>query len=288
MLQLLHEFRHNEGYLLLGIPVRTKMKVPISDFSKSVRKFIVNKFAVEDITKAYSMPWEFHNWVDYLHDNGDEKLRLIQLLVDLDLDDSLKSLDYNRVRDLMTMVENYNMDMKSLILKINEYIMREGLSVYETMRNLNDYNRMSKSMSQKYQKYPKYLLSTHHIVVRNYNAFREYYEEQAFLNMVDKSLAHKGVKYSVLTPEKSQDIKDEGAQQHHCVASYVKSVINGDTQIVFMRDNKNLDKPLLTIEVKDGKVYQAKGTYNRPATEDELKFIHTYANQHNLKVSAHI
>lgn len=291
MLLLLHEYRHTESWLLLGFPVDSRMSRPVSDYPKTVRKYLLKRFGPDAPRDRYryNHGYNFHRWLNFLSDEGTEKIRFVELLQSLELPDELGRLDINDVRTLYNMSRDYNMDMKSLLLQIGYYMMREGLSCYETIRNLNDYNRMSKAMSpRKWQKYPKYLLSTHHIVVRNYNAFRETYEEQAFQNMVNDNLAHKGVTYSVLTAKSSQDIKDEGAQQHHCVASYVKQVIEGQTQIVFMRNNKELDKPLLTIEVKDGKVYQAKGSYNRQPTVEEMKFIKTYANQKNLGIGAYL
>jgi hypothetical protein len=290
MLTALHQYRHAEGYILLGLPVTGKYSKPISDYPKLVRKYLIGRFAnVENAGyRRNSNSYTFRQWLTYFEDESTDKLRFIQLIDQLDMTEIFGELDTYSLNTLFNMSRDHNMDLKSLLLKIREYIQREGLTLGETTRNLSDYNRMSKTMSTKYQKYPKYLLSTHSIVVRNYNSFKETYEEQAFLNMVDKSLAHKGVTYSILVAEKSQDIKDEGANQHHCVASYVKQIINGTTQIVFMRLNNNIDKPLLTIEVNNGKVQQAKGSYNRGTSEDELKFIHTYAKAHDLGVSNYL
>lgn len=286
MLSVLHHYRHNEGYILLGLPVERRMERPISDYPKTVRKYLIDRFANKQ--DQWRIAHDFDRWISCLSDEGVEKLRFLDLINQLDIHEHFNDMSTWELQNIFNMSRDYNMDLKSLLLQVHYYIRGEGLTLTNVIINLNDYNRMAKAMTNKWQKYPKYLLSTHQITVKNFNAFKETYEEQAFLNQVDKSLAHKGVTYSVLTAEKSQDIKDEGAAQHHCVASYVKSIINGTTQIVFMRANKNLDKPLLTIEVKDGKVYQAKGSYNRSATEDELKFIHTYAKAHNLGVAKYL
>jgi len=282
MLSLLHQYRHNEGYILLGLPIRGRMEQPISDYPKAVRKFLLNKF--KDSRRGYDCT----KWCKSLANKGSNKIAIIQTLVQLDLEYLVKDVDIWEMNVISDLVKDYNMDLKALLLKIAEYVRREGLSFFKTLTELQDYNSMSQKMTTKYQKYPKYLLSTHQITVRNYNAFREEYEEEAFLRSVDHSLSHKGTTYTVLTAKSSQDVKDEGANQHHCVASYVSSIINGSTQIVFMRLNKKLDKSLLTIEVKENKIIQVKGSYNRGAMEDELKFIHTYANQHKLTVGKYL
>lgn len=68
--------------------------------------------------------------------------------------------------------------------------------------------------------------------------------------------------YAVIYPNTPSDIVVEGRSLHHCVASFVKSVAVGDTTILFLRNKKDINKSLLTIEVKDGKVRQAHGFAN--------------------------
>lgn len=197
-------------------------------------------------------------------------------------------LSIQNFRAIHDMVIEYNMKPRALLLKICEYVRAEGIQLANVIRNLNDYNRMSKVMTPRYTKYPKYLLSMHNIIQKNYNSFREYYEEREFAQAVNHDLAHKGVTYSVVTPQISKDIQQEGADQNHCVASYVRSVMNGRTQIVFMRTNKDIEKSLITIEVKNGELYQAKGKSNRAPTEEEMKFIMTYAKAKELKVGRYL
>ncbi len=289
MLSLLHYYRHNEGYILLGLPANRLMTKPISDYSKPARKFLIKKFAHDNYQgNEYNKAYKFRSWSKFLEEGDIAKLEILNVIDRLGLNDLIDIDSVYELTRIYDMVNNYNMELKSLLVQISNYVRREGLTLSKILSELADYNRMSKTMTTKYQKYPKYLLSTHAIVTKNFNAFRETYEEQAFLNNVNKSLAHKGVSYSVLVAEKSQDVKDEGATLHHCVASYVSSIISGTTQIVFMRTTNNIDKPLLTIEVKDGSIYQIKGTYNRSATADEMKFITTYAKAKSLTIGKYL
>lgn len=286
-LNLLYDYRHNEGYLLLGLQVSGRMRQPISDYPKPVRKFLVAKF-VNDTQFSRRYNYTLHNWLSFFREASTEKIRFIQLIKQLELEDIIDINEHCLIHAIINMVQTYNMDRKSLLLQIGEYIRREGLTFSTTVTNLNDYNSMSSEMTTQWHKYPKYLLSTHQIAVKNYNTYKVEYEEEAFKRAVNKDLAHKGVSYSVLIPTCSQDIKDEGANQQHCVASYVSSTLNGNTQIVFMRSNKKLDKALVTLEIKNEQVYQAKGHYNRAVTPDELKFIQTYAKAKELGVSKNL
>ena len=57
------------------------------------------------------------------------------------------------------------------------------------------------------------------------------------------------------------------------MASYISSVIEGKCHILFMRKKDSLDNSLVTIEVKDNKIVQAKGRFNRDVTSEEQEVI---------------
>ncbi len=182
------------------------------------------------------------------------------------------------------LIERFGCRPTALLSQLLEYTRREGIAVLEAVHTLHDYHRMARTMTPKYHKYPRYLLSVHNITLKNYNAYREQYDEQAFKQNVDKSLAHRGVQYSIIVPEKGSDIQTEGALMHHCVASYVRSVIAGQTQIVFLRSNKDLEKPLVTVEVRDSAIVQARRAYNDKVSAEERIFLETYARAHSLEI----
>lgn len=60
---------------------------------------------------------------------------------------------------------------------------------------------------------------------------------------------------------------------------YLTRVQEGKTQILFMREKENLDKPLVSIEVKDGRVVQARGMSNRSVTLDEKEYLEKWAKK---------
>ena len=280
MLERLYKYRHNESYFLLGINVRGARQYPVSHYPKAVMKFI----------RATNNVWRMDQWFRFFGEDEDKKkAQLLQSMVQLEDEiNFFGNIDVYYFRSLLDMHTAYNMDYKSMLLQINNYIRREGLTFQNTVTNLRDYNSMASKMSTKYQKYPKYLLSTHAIVNKNYQAFKEYYDEMEFKKKVNTKLAHKGVSYSIVVPESGKDVQNEGAEQHHCVASYVKSIIAGRTQIVFLRKNNEIDKPLITVEVNNGKITQAKGSYNRSIAEDEMKFLGQFAKAKGLTIGNYL
>ena len=179
------------------------------------------------------------------------------------------------------LVENYNYNIKSLLTYL------DNLMTYEAIDNFNslcsdfyDYVKMSSKLSNKFEKYPRYFLSTHQITCRNYNRLKEYFEEQDFAKRIDTELEYKIGNYKFIYPETTQDIKDEAVQQANCVASYIQKVIDGNCHIMFLRQqNKTLpkeeqyNKSLVTLEIRDYKVVQARGKFNRIVTNEEQNMI---------------
>lgn len=178
---------------------------------------------------------------------------------------------YERFNEL---VNSYNYKSKSLLTYIDNLITYEALDGFEnTVRELHDYARMMSRISPKYEKYPKNFLTTHKIACRNYNRLKEQFVEEDFKKRIDKSLEYSYGDYKFIYPESTQDIKDEASMQNNCVASYIKNVINGECHILFLRKKDNLDHSLVTIEVRDNQIVQAKGKFNRDVTEEEQEII---------------
>lgn len=53
---------------------------------------------------------------------------------------------------------------------------------------------------------------------------------------------------------------------------------------MFLRFTKTPDDSLITLEYKDGAILQAKGSYNRKPSEEEMKFLESYCNTKQIKL----
>ena len=132
-------------------------------------------------------------------------------------------------------------------------------------------------------KYPEDLVSHHDGVTQLYQKEQIRYNDIAYQKMIDLSFEYENKQYAVVYPKSTGDIQSEGRLLSHCVGSYVQSVIQGNTRILFMRSKENLTTPLVTIEVRDGKIAQARGKYNRNLTYDEKNFLEEYAKKKKLR-----
>lgn len=181
------------------------------------------------------------------------------------------------------------------IKRLIEYLARD-VKLNQGIENPNtasihlvDYIKIMKEMEYRYEKYPKSLKKDHDIASLNYKIMENNIVKEKLREKVEsedyKSLEFKNKEYSIIAPSKPDDIVQEGQSLSHCVASYVKDVSKGLCKILFLRNTNELDKSVVTIEVRGDKVRQARGSSNRDTTENENEFIKKWAEKRNLKLA---
>ena len=91
---------------------------------------------------------------------------------------------------------------------------------------------------------------------------------------------YRGKKYIVVAPKNSNDLKKEGDTLNHCVASYIKRVIDGECLIYFLRIDK--DESLITFEVRHNDIVQVRGLHNRKPSISEVQALKDFAKYRKL------
>ena len=72
-----------------------------------------------------------------------------------------------------------------------------------------------------------------------------------------------------IIPLTCDEFHEEAEAQHNCVESmYLEKVINGETNVVFVRQKNEPNKSYITCEVRSGQIIQFLLKYNRSVTED--------------------
>lgn len=98
-----------------------------------------------------------------------------------------------------------------------------------------------------------------------------------------KSLEYSNNLYSIIACKDLFELNTEGSNLHHCVASYKDKVANGDEMILFLRENKDLDKSYYTINIKDNRIIQILGFGNKYIDSLEVhNFIEEWAKKFGL------
>lgn len=68
--------------------------------------------------------------------------------------------------------------------------------------------------------------------------------------------------YIIFPADSIESLIDESSQMSNCVRNYCTRLSNNECQIYFMRYKDNSNKSLVTIEVRDGKIVQARTRFN--------------------------
>lgn len=175
------------------------------------------------------------------------------------------------------LIEEYGYTAKPLLLYIDQLKTFEALEdVRFVIQELYDYANMMKTISPKFDKYPRHFLTTHKIACRNYNRMKKEFSEELFRKRINKQYECSFGDYIFIYPESTQDIKDEAASQNNCVASYIDKVIDGKCHILFLRKKNQPDESLVTIEVRNNHIVQARRRFNDDVTAEDQKAIDAF------------
>lgn len=90
--------------------------------------------------------------------------------------------------------------------------------------------------------------------------------------------------YTICAPKTARDLVAEGSKLHHCVGMYVSRVIDGSSQIYFLRKKENEKEPYATIEVEYDKLVQVKAACNARACESAQQFVRKWAEIKHLRI----
>ena len=173
--------------------------------------------------------------------------------------------------------------------KFSNYVIEETINqgydrVYDFISKLTDYLRMCESDNIIPTLYSSYLSQTHDITSRNHKIKVEEEGEKMFASRYKDFRTYNNNKgYMVVAPKNTEDLKKEGDNLNHCVASYIKRVIDNECLIYFLRKEK--DTSLITFEVRDNRIVQIRGLHNRKATQQEMSALQEFANCRKLEIA---
>ena len=274
LLKYANDHSELEGYIRAGVKFEYNIRTPINEVPKGLLKLCreYNKELNDRLIRAYNaIPNEFQTAFKMEFESL-EKHSLWEIMTDL----VPCELRYYYGENGHRLLKQCNYDLRSLLKYIDYLLTFEGLGTYRLVNEIGDYANMMRQISDKYEKYPRYFLSTHKIAARNYNRLKHQFDEQNFKKQIkpEYEITHK--EYKFFYPRSTQEIKDEAVQQHNCVASYIDRVINGDCHILFLRKKDAPTQSLVTIEVKNGKIVQAFQAYNRMCNEAQNEAIEAF------------
>jgi hypothetical protein len=190
--------------------------------------------------------------------------------------------------------------------KLFNYIVKQsrlkGLSIKRTVDLLSDYLNMCDFVGVEPDKFPSDLKKIHDDMIGHMRAKQEEANTKLLYNIGvsceryvipdETELDNIGIpklfkEYTVVFPKTYNDFIDEGNQQHNCVGSYPKKVLNGDCIVFFIRPKNNPSSSFITAEYKRGELGQCFLSNNRFVSDENiLKFASYIANKIKAGISS--
>ena len=185
----------------------------------------------------------------------------------------------------------YNIDYAQTIKYMDTVYNHQCIERREALTLWVDYLRMATALhidlTDKSRLYPGSLKKEHDVATFAYRAiqievdkerFREQAERNAYFEYTYKDLL-------VVVPKTPQEIVEEATRQKNCLRSYVESVKEGRTVVVFIRRKIMPDATYVTAEVNNGRLVQLKGYCNsNPRNKELVEFVQHWSKAKGIRV----
>lgn len=288
--RLLKTGNYFEILYFLGFKINTMKNVSVFINETKPHKILgVAKYMIPYLLKMNNLNQYVRDRMMKLHNSfGGNNTKLILQI--LDEESSISNIS-SLANDLISLKEEYK-DIKRLMLYLcRDVKLQQGImSPDDASTYLMDYIKMAKELDLEWEKYPKSLKKEHDIMTMNYRIVNSKESNESFDEVVNSEdyqrFTYKTKAYSIISPSKPDDLVREGKTLSHCIASYVNDVIKKRCKIFFARPTGDLDKSMLSIEVRDDKyIRQVKGKKNRVPLPEEKEFIQKWAEKVGLEVA---
>ncbi|MGL4645229.1 MAG: PcfJ domain-containing protein [Vagococcus fluvialis] len=173
--------------------------------------------------------------------------------------------------------------------KFQKWFIQQGKTFNYYMDYLNMLNELNITLNDNQVIFPKDLEKAHDNavdIINQINADKraKFLAEQKHQQELEEIAYQKRFKqllklekeideFVFLVPKDIQEIIQEGNALHHCVGSstYINDHKKGKTNIIFIRQKDEVEKPYFTLEYKNQHVAQVQGKYNRETVPNDLQ-----------------
>lgn len=247
------------------------------------------------------------NFLKFMQDNNVtyKELMLLQLFqkADKELLQNYRNININYLRFLVknNVLDDFlksgielNYTNMKLIKEISKSVpIKKFMQYPKGLKHLNiykDYLDMAKELSYNYKTkkdlFPRNLIARHDKLQTKIKVSEDMNTQfKAYMRYLELSkYTYSDDKYIIFPAPSIDSMKDEGKQQGNCVGyMYLKSYINCETEIFFIRNLENADKSLITLEFKNGRIVQKElAHHKRNFTDEQNNFMDKWLGFRNF------
>lgn len=199
--------------------------------------------------------------------------------------DELKNLEMqteynpNKLQEILkytTMYKAFKYIQKQEELYIKKFYRAFLGVINDWIDYLRDCKKLELDIRKESVLFPKDLYKAHQNTIKQVK-----YQENKSLDekikqreeVINKKYYFEDKNYIIRAVKSIKEIIDEGATLHHCVGGYAKSHARGSTNILLIREKKNLNKPYYTMEIQNNRIVQVRGLRNCDPGKKLNKFL---------------
>lgn len=241
------------------------VKLKLYNLAKDANQFVIGKTFKE----IFGVPKTFYPFMKRYNLDLKE-LTVLRTLQKENISLIRKLKDYHNLADLARYVD-LEVAYKKVLLKPGNY-------EHEYLDYLEACATLKYDMHDKKVLYPVNLEQEHNKVMKLLEiVYNEKSNELIKKRVTDlNKFIYKDKKYIVFPASSVESLIDESEQQHNCVKTYCKRYALGKCDIYYMRELSNIDKSLVTIEVRNQEVVQSRIIGNKFPTKEQQDFINKW------------
>lgn len=138
--------------------------------------------------------------------------------------------------------------------------------------------KLNADMKSKATLWPKDLIQIHNnqkVEIKALQYAQADNKYQKLRRKLEKQYSFEAMGFMIVIPDRVVDLIREGTEMHNCVGTYINSVADGKTCVVYIRQVDNPEVSFGTMEInKEGsRIIQARGKYNRDLPPDAQAFV---------------
>jgi len=238
------------------------VKMKLYNLIRDASKFYGGK----NFQEIFGLPKTYYPFMKK-HNINYEQLKVLRLLKKEDIKLINKLVEFHNLEELSRYVDLETAYYK--VLRKNKYYEHEYLDYLE-MAVMLGYDIKDKKIL-----YPINLMEEHDKLV---NLVQEV-EDEANDRLIKERLkslnkiSYQDKNYVLFPANSVASLFYESKILNHCVKTYAKRYSLGKTTILFLRDKADREKPLVTVEVKDNKIIQARAKNNANPSDEQWKFL---------------
>lgn len=112
--------------------------------------------------------------------------------------------------------------------------------------------------------------------------YKEASERFKYLSHAWEKYYYKNGGYFITYPKQPSEVLIEGFTLNHCVKSFIQTIANDGTTILFIRKENAPGKPFYTLEIRNNMIRQCHGVNNCNADDSIRKFLKGFCKEKNV------